>query len=179
MTRTVWFALICLSGLGAVVAIAATMTPVPVPAPAEQHAGADDGFVLDRSAKTDRLPLVKAQDPASAQVAAQPPADPPIVAPDLLDKAESTPAMPAATTADGDETPRRTTASRTRHHQRWQDANARLAETPPPRRHARRAHPRTEAANDPSKATVNALPCRHDAMGGLMRALNLSPHCGS
>ncbi|MEW6639302.1 MAG: hypothetical protein AB1586_02270 [Pseudomonadota bacterium] len=171
-----WFALICFTGLGAVAAIWATTPSAPVAPPSEQHAEVDDSFAPERAAKADRLPPVKTQEAPAPQVAIVPAAEPPIVAPDLLAKPDSAPAKP--TTADADETPRRSAETRPHRHRRWQDAKAKLVTTSPRHRHIRPTHARTEAANDPSKATVNAPPCQQDAMSGLMRALNLSPRCG-
>jgi len=176
-----WFALSGLAGLGAIVAIKAATTSLqmPVVAPPAQHATVEEGLAPDRAAKSDRLPIPVLHEPAVAaalpQMGAVLPAATPAGAMDeLLDRPE-TPAKPPSVAAD--EPPRRPAETRPHRH-RWQDANARLVETPHQRRHAKAQRPRTEAADEPSKATANAVPCRQDAVGGLLRALDLSPRCG-
>ena len=72
----------------------------------------------------------------------------------------------------------RAQAARLFHHRLLVLPHKLRPEVPHQRRHAKAQRPRTEAADEPSKATANAVPCRQDAVGGLLRALDLSPRCG-
>ena len=59
----------------------------------------------------------------------------------------------------------------------WQDANASLMPVAPPRRHARSKEPKQSAAKSPPSTRAEVWHCRQDAMGGLLRSLDLSPKC--
>jgi hypothetical protein len=172
----VWFALCCLAGLVAVVSIKAVTTPSflaiagPVPDAARMPPSPDESLTPNRAAKSDRLPLPDIGRPTydffAPQIA---------VAATPVTPTEAAPALPDSPAAD--ETP--LPAARKVAHRRWQDANAKLIANAPARRHPRKPHSPVEAENMTGKATVNTLPCRRDAVGGLLRALDLSPRCGS
>jgi hypothetical protein len=172
MLRTMWFALSCLAVLGAMVAIkVATPAPPGVVATHDQPA-LGIAFGPNTATKSDRLPIPDIRSPADA--------DPvPPVATTMSVEAPSgsiettTKAINAITRKTAD-TPPKTIA-----HRRWQDANAKLIVDPPPRRPTKVRPEKTNADNDHGKATSHVFRCRQDALGGLLRSLDLSPHCSS
>jgi hypothetical protein len=172
MLRTIWFALFCLAVLGAMIAI-----KVAIPAPravVETHEQSAMGgtFELNTAAKSDRLPLIDVGKPADfdsvAPVAPTISAEAPSSDLDITDKTIDTPTRKTI-----DTTPKKIA------RRRWQDANAKLIDEPPPRRHKKARPEKTNAENDHGKRTGNVFRCRQDAFGGLLRSLDLSPRCHS
>jgi hypothetical protein len=173
MLRTTWFALSCLAALGATIAVRTATAPAPpAVAVAQDQAATEIAFEPNTAAKTDRLPIPDVREPPDADpapvVAIATPVEAPSHGPGIADKTTG-----EATRAAIDVAPRK------HAHRRWQDSNAKLVADPPPRRRATARTEKTNADSDHSKTTTDALRCRQDALGGLLRSLNLSPSCGS
>jgi hypothetical protein len=62
-------------------------------------------------------------------------------------------------------------------HGRWQDSNAGLAPSEPPHRRTITSAAKKNAGIAPPKMRAEVWHCRQDAVGGLLRALDLSPRC--
>jgi hypothetical protein len=156
MTRTIWFALFCAVGLGAAMAIK-TAGPFAnsVAAPTADDSNIEPAAVPNELTKSDRLPLPSARVETEASL---PPAATPAEIP-----TETPPAVP--------ETIKKV------ENRRWQDANARIVPTESSRRHAKRSEPRKSAGTTASNAKTEVWHCRRDAMGSLLRSLDLSPRC--
>ena len=149
MSRMMWLALVCLAGLGAVIAI---RPPAASVAGLAQHPGkAEPAFALDEAEKSDRLEL-----PVHAEAA--------IVVP-------SSPAMAAATP------PAATATIDKAAEPHWQDANAMIAPVAPPHRYPKARLSKKIVVKSPPTERAEAWHCRQDAVGGLLRSLNLSPRC--
>ena len=183
MHRIVWFALCCLAGFGTLVSIEAIATPslfavvANFPDAPRTRPGPDESLTPNRAAKSDRLPIPDMRPPTNtftpqAQVAM---ATTPVVPVERAPASPNIPAEPARTNADD----ARQMAAWTAAHRRWRKANAKLIAAPPQQRLVRKPRPTAEADNRTGKVIVNTLPCRQDAVGGLLRALDLSPRCGS
>jgi hypothetical protein len=68
----------------------------------------------------------------------------------------------------------RETVKKVRH---WQDANASTIPVASPRRHTKSKESKKSAGTIPSNARAEVWHCRQDAMGSLLRSLDLSPRC--
>ena len=129
-------------------------------------------FAPNTDAKSDRLPL-----------------------PDIRQPTEADPVPPVATTmavetpSSGPETADRTIDESTRNtldpsprkvaHRRWQNSNAKLI-ADDPRRHAKVRSEKTNAVNNEHENTArNVFHCRQDALGTMLRSLDLSPRSRS
>jgi hypothetical protein len=181
MHRTVWFAFCCLvAGFGALVSIKAIATPslfavaTNFPDAPRTRLGPDGSLTPNRAAKSDRLPIPDMRAPTNTFTPQVATATTPVV-PVERAPPPNIPAEPARTNADD----ARQMAAWTVAHQRWRKANAELIAAPPQQRLARKQRPTAEADNRTGKVIINTLPCRQDAVGGLLRALDLSPRCGS
>jgi hypothetical protein len=148
-------------------------TPAPL-AGVATHDQTATGIAVgpNAAAKSDRLPLPDIGTPTAA--------DP--VPPIATTMSVEAPSRSLETTNKAiNATPRNTidTTPKTIAHRRWQDSNAKLIADSPPRRHTRARPEKTNADHDHGKATSNVFRCRQDALGGLLRSLDLSPHCSS
>jgi hypothetical protein len=176
MTRTMWIALFCLVGLGPAIAIKVVTRPASLAVEAEQDQGRTELALPNEAAKADRLPLHDIRAETEIMPAAQP------------EPSETPPAGP-------DETVR----IPGRH---WQDANARalpgeslprteveppslinrngkgsgVAPSERPHRHTIARTPIESASSNPPKPR-EVWHCRQDAMGSVLRSLDLSPRC--
>jgi hypothetical protein len=158
MSRAMWLALFCLVGLGAVMAIKLAASAVAlVASPTQDQRTTASAFVLNQSAKSDRLGLPDAR--AEAGIVVPP--------------AQTAPAVPASASP--------VTISKVAEPH-WQDANAMVGPVASP--HDRKVRPSKKIiAKSPSmeKASstqrAEAWHCRQDTMGSLLRSLNLSPRC--
>ena len=182
MHRTVWFAFCCLvAGFGALVSIKAIATPSLFAvvtnfsdAP-RTRPGPNESLTPNRATKSDRLPIPDMRAPTNIFTPQVATATTPVVPVERAPAPSNIPAEPARTNADD----ARQMAAWTVAHQRWRKANAELIAAPPQQRLARKQRPTAEADNRTGKVIINTLPCRQDAVGGLLRALDLSPRCGS
>ena len=153
MTRTMWFALFCLVGLGAAVAMKAATPPAAlVVESALDQSNTEPASAPNELAKSDRLELPNTRVETEN-----------IVAPMN--------AMPTETPSTVRETVKKVAD---RH---WQDANARTIPVASPRRHIKSKESRKSAGTIPSNARAEVWHCRQDAMGSLLRSLDLSPRC--
>lgn len=59
----------------------------------------------------------------------------------------------------------------------WQDANARIPPSQPPHKHNIIRELKRSASSNPRKVRAEVWHCRQDAMGSLLRSLDLSPRC--
>jgi hypothetical protein len=150
LSRTMWLALFCLVGLGPAIAIKVAAPPASlVVEPAQDQGKTEPAFALNESAKSDRLELPNAR--AEPVPAAKP--------------------TPAETPSTSQETVRK---AMDRH---WQNANASIIPVVPPRRHTERKEPRQSAGKSLPNKRAEVWHCRQDAVGSLLRSLDLSPRC--
>jgi hypothetical protein len=161
MSRTMWIALFCIIGLGPVIAIKLATPASLVVEAAQDQSKIEPAVVVNESGKADRLKLPDT--PAKTE----------IVAP-------ATKAMPAENTSTSPETinpsaspkPIKETASG-----HWRDANATAMSVASPRRDAKSQESKKSVGQNPPKARAEVWHCRQDAMGSLLRSLDLSPRC--
>jgi len=146
-----WFALFCLVGLGAAVAMKAATPPAAlVVESALDLSKSEPASAPNELAKSDRLELPNTR------------VEPENIVP-------PTKTMPTETPSAGRETIKKVAD---RH---WQDANARTTSVASPGRHTKESKKR--AGIPPSNARAEIWHCRQDAMGSLLRSLDLSPRC--
>jgi len=157
MTRTMWIAVFCLVTLGASIAIRAASPPASAVAETAPHQNKiATGPVPNEATKSDRLELPSVRAEADETLAV--PAAPPVLA-------ETPPSKPE-------------TIKIPSRRQRWRDANARIAPSePPPHRRPIARETKKDTASNPPPARAEAWHCRQDAMGSLLRSLDLSPRC--
>ena len=153
MSRTMWLALFCLIGLGPAIAIKFAAPPASlVVEPARDQSKTEPAFAPNESAKSDRLELPNARAETEIIVPAAKP-------------------MPAEIPSTSPATVKKVAG---RH---WQDANARTISVASPRRHTKSRESKKSASISPSNARAEVWHCRQDAMGSLLRSLDLSPRC--
>jgi hypothetical protein len=172
MTRTIWFAVFCLVGLGSAAAIkTAGPFATSVAAPTADQGDIELAAVPNELTKSDRLrlPSVRVETEASVPPAMTPAEIPP-AAPETI-KPETT--KPEATKLET--TKLETTKKVENRH--WRDANAKIVPTEESRRHAKRNEPKKSGGTTASNAKPEPWHCRRDAMGSLLRSLDLSPRC--
>jgi hypothetical protein len=159
LSRTMWVAVFCLVGLGLAIAIKVAAPPASlVVEPAQHKSKMEPAFVLNESAKSDRLELPNAR------------AEPGIIVPAAKLIPAETP-LPAETPSTSPET---VTKIKDR---RWENANASLIPVAPPRRHRKSKEFKQSADKSPPRKRAEVWHCRQDAVGGLLRSLDLSPRC--
>jgi hypothetical protein len=150
MSRTVWLALFCMVGLGPAIAIrVAAPRASLVVEPAQDQSNT---FAPNESAKGDRLELPDT--PVKTE----------IVVP-------ATKTMPAEAPSTSPETIKKTASGH------WRDANATVMSVASPLRHTKSKESKKSAGQDPTKARAEVWHCRQDAMGSLLRSLDLSQRC--
>jgi hypothetical protein len=151
MSRTMWLALFCMIGLGAVIATKLATPASLVVEPAQDHSKIESAVAVNESGKVDRLKLPDT--PAKAEIVAPAkeamPMESPPTSPETIEKTENG---------------------------HLQDANATAMSVASPPRHAKKES-KESAVQDPPKPRAVAWRCRQDAMGGLLRSLDLSPRC--
>jgi len=161
LSKTVWPALFCLVGLGPTIAIRVAAPPASlVVEPVQDQSRIEPAFTLNESAKSDRLelPNVRAE-PGIIVLAAKPvPAETPSTVPETVKSTN----------------PETVNKIEDRH---WQNANASMIPVAPPRPHPKSREPKQSAAKSPPSARAEVWHCRQDAMGSLLRSLDLSPRC--
>jgi hypothetical protein len=148
-----WLALFCLVGLGAAVAIKVATPPVAlVVEPALDQSKTEPASAPNELAKSDRLelPNTRVETESIVPLAATMPAETPSASPETI----------------------KTAADRN-----WQDANARTILAASPRRHTKGKESKKSAGPSPSNARAEVWHCRQDAMGSVLRSLDLSPRC--
>src|SRR6266480_5553072 len=146
----IWLALFCLIGLGPAIAIMVAAPASLVVERAQHQSQMNPAFALNDSAKSDRLELPNAR------------AETDIIVP-------ATKLMPADTSTS----PKAVKKVDDGH---WQNANAKTM-SPSPRRHTKSKVSMQSAGKYPSNERAEVWHCRQDAMGSLLRSLDLSPRC--
>ena len=160
-----WLAVFCLVGLAPAIAIklAAPRASLVV-APAQDQSRIEPAFAVNEAAKSDRLELPNARaEPGIIVLAARQP--PPV----------ETPSINPETPSTGPETvsPEPVQKTADRH---WRDANASIP-VAPPRRQPKIKETKPSVAKSPPSQRTEVWHCRQDAMGSLLRTLDLSPRC--
>jgi hypothetical protein len=155
MSRTMWLALFCLVGLAPAIAIAIKVAAPPaslVVEPAQDQGKAEQASAPNESAKSDRLELPNARAETEIIVPAAKP-------------------MPAETPSTSPETVKKVAD----HH--WQNANAKIIPAASPPRRTKSKELKPSAGKYPPNERAEAWHCRQDAVGSLLRSLDLSPRC--
>jgi hypothetical protein len=181
MSRTVWLALFCLIGLAPAIAIKIAAPPASLGVERAQHQGkSEPPFTANDSAKSDRqeLPNERAETgiivPASKPLPAETPSaslEPVSTGPE----AGSASPEPVSTSPEaGSASPEPVKKAVDRH---WRNANASIISVAPHPRHVKSKELKQSASKDPPKERTAVWHCRQDAMGSLLRSLDLSPRC--
>jgi hypothetical protein len=149
MTRTMWLVLFSLAGLGPAIAIKFATPPSLVAEAARDQSKSKREFALNESAKSDRLEL-----------------------PTIYAKTEVV--VPAVKTSPPETPSINTETTRKIVGRHWRDANARIMPDNAP---LHKKEPKKSAPRKPLDTTAEIWHCRQDAVGGLLRSLDLSPRC--
>ena len=146
-----WLAVFCLIGLGPAVAIMVAAPASLVVERAQDQNEMKPAFASNDSAKSDRLELSNARAETEIIVPATKlmPADTPSTSPETVKKVED------------------------RH---WQNASAKIISASP-RRHIKSKETKQSAGKYPPNERAEVWHCRQDAVGSLLRSLDLSPRC--
>jgi hypothetical protein len=155
--RTVWLAVLCLIGLGAMVTIKAG-TPPPPP---NARASPDETTIAGASSRdtlteADKLETAYVHTPLVEEPAMQ-----------VTKATNETPPVPLrSTTAPKVVSPH------------WHDPDVKKSASVSPGRSTKIQQPKNGKSVDGGKATIDPRPCRRpEGFAGLLRALNLSPGC--
>jgi hypothetical protein len=173
MSRTMWFALFCLAGVGAAIAIKAA---TPSAEHAQPQGKTESAFALNESAKSDRLEL--ADTPVETGIFVPDTGTRPVETPSAgpeTGSVETPLASPETRPVEAPSASPPTTRKIASQH--WQNANARIAPVAPPRRHTKSQESKKTVGENPQSAKAEVWHCRQDAMGSLLRSLDLSPRC--
>jgi hypothetical protein len=173
MSRTLWLALFCMVGLGPAIAIKLAARPAAqVVETAQDQSKIEPASAPNELAKTDRLKL-----------------------PDTPVKTEFivpvTKPMPAESPSTIPETIKKVDIDRTVVHQapvfesglgrrpdrNWRNANAKINSVESPRWHTKSNDSKPSTGKYPPNKTAEVWHCRQNAMGSLLRSLDLSPRC--
>jgi hypothetical protein len=191
MTRTMWIALFCLVGLSPAIAIkVVTRTASLAVEAAQDQYRTELALAPNEAAKTDRLPLHDIRTETKVMPAAQPePWETPAAEPDDAAKvpgrrwqdanARSLPSESLPRTGSGaDTSDENTSNNETKPPSRF-NRNAKGASVAPTERahrHTIARRPIESASSNPPKPR-EVWHCRQDAMGSVLRSLDLSPRC--
>jgi hypothetical protein len=187
MTRTMWIALFCLVGLGPAIAIKVVTRPASLTAEAAQDQARNEPAPAPNEAtKSDRLPLPDIRADAEPMPAAEPPGTlvggaetgiPGRRWQDANAKALPGESLPRAGSGveTGEDNASDKQAERPSRFNRTGRAS-RIAPSERPHRHSIARTPIETAGNNPPKPR-EAWHCRQDAMGSVLRSLDLSPRC--
>jgi hypothetical protein len=166
MTRMLWFAALCLASLGTAIAISAAVpTHSSVAKSTQAQSTPWSAFTLNETAKSDRLALPVARTEIETVTPTTMPVEAPSMSPEEAPLIRPEPAI-AATVPD------------------WREANAKAISAASSRRlpQGKKLKRRlTEHEKRPTEHAANEKPpafhCRQDAVGSLLRTLDLSPRC--
>jgi hypothetical protein len=181
MSRTVWLALFCLIGLAPAIALkvaapSASLGGERAPPPSR----IEPPFTPNDAEKSDRLELPNAHAetgivvPASKLMATETPSsspEPVAPGPEPV-SASPEPVSPSPEPVSPSPKPAKKVADR-----HWQNANASIISVAPHPRHVKSKELKQSASKDPPKERTAVWHCRQDAMGSLLRSLDLSPRC--
>ena len=145
-----WLAVFCLIGLGPAIAIMVAAPASLVVERAQDQNEMKPAFAPNESAKSDRLELPNARAVTEITVPA-------------------TKLMPADTPSTSLETVKKV------EDQHWQNASAKIISSP--RRHTKSKESDQSAGKYPPNERAEVWHCRQDAVGSLLRSLDLSPRC--
>jgi hypothetical protein len=183
MIRTMWIALLCLVGLGPAIAIKVVTRPAsPTVEVAQDHGRTELALAPNEAAKSDRLPLPDIRAEGEAMPAAQrepsetPPGGPETGrVPGRRWQDANAKALPGELDAGDENASNKDAKLPPRLKRNGKGSRAGSSE----RRHrptiARR--PMESAGNSPPKPKTEVWHCRPDAMGSVLRSLDLSPRC--
>jgi hypothetical protein len=174
MSRTIWLALFCMVGLGPTIAIKFAARPAAqvVETAAQDQSKIEPAFAPNESAKADRLELpdtpVKTE--LIVPVTKPMPAESPLTIPETIKKADidSTALHQAPVFESG---------LGRRADRNWRNANAKINSVESPRRHTKSNETKQSTGKNLPNKTAEVWHCRQDAMGTLLRSLDLSPRC--
>jgi hypothetical protein len=180
LPKTMWLTLFCLVGLGPVIAIKVAAPPSSVVGPAPDQSKPDQSKVElasapNETAKSDRLELPSARTEPEIIVPGAKPA--PAETPSASAETASTSAVTSPTSVETTSSTGVETAVKKVADRHWRDANARLLPVTPPRRHTKSKELQQSASDHLPSERPEAWHCRQDAMGSLLRSLDLSPRC--
>jgi hypothetical protein len=177
MTRTMWIAVFCLAGLGPAIAIKVVTRPGSLAVEIAQDPSRTEMALLpNEAAKSDRLPLSDIRAESETMPAAQP------------EPAETAPAGPETAAISGrrwrdanakalpDETGDENASNKEVEHPSRFGRNGKHPGIAPPHRRAIAKKPIESASSNPPKPR-EVWHCRQDAMGSMLRSLDLSPRC--
>ena len=156
LIKTAWLSVVCLSGLGAMVALINAGMSTPPPTAGASSEQATVAFSQDTLTKEDKLETAYVRDAAIVE-----PATLATKAPD-----EISPRPPSSTAPP---------KIASRH---WHGPNAKKSAAVSLSRRIRSQEPKKSKNVDRGKATTDLRACRPpEGFAGLLRALNLSPGC--
>lgn len=178
MTRTMWIALFCLVGLGPAIAIKVVTRPAsPTVETAQDSSGTAMALLPNEAAKSDRLPLPDIRAERETMPAAQPePTETPPAGPGNAGIAgrrwQDANAKALSSEVDGDQDNASKPSLRSNRNRKGSS----IAPSARPHRHAIARRPIESASSNPPKPR-EVWHCRQDAMGSVLRSLDLSPRC--
>jgi hypothetical protein len=189
MTRTMWIALFCLVGLSPAIAIKVVTRPASLAVEADQNR-TEMALAPNEAAKADRLPLHDIRAETEIMPVAQPePSENPAAGPDETVRipgrrwqdanakafpGESLPRTGSAVDSSDENTPNNEAEPPSRFNRNPKGASVAPSERARRRTIARR--PIESASSNPPKPR-EVWHCRQDAMGSVLRSLDLSPRC--
>jgi hypothetical protein len=196
MTRTMWIALFCLVGLGPAIAIKIVTRPAALAFEAAQDQSRQDQSRTElapapnEAAKADRLPLRDIRAETEVMPVAQPePSETPAGGPDDTVKvpgrrwqdanAKALPGESLPQGGSGADAGDENTSNREAEPPPRFNRSAKGAGVAPPERahrHTIARRPIESASSNPPKPR-EVWHCRQDAMGSVLRSLDLSPRC--
>jgi hypothetical protein len=164
-----------LVGLGPAIAIKVAAPPASsIVEPAQDQSKIEPAFALNESAKSDRLelPNARVEDEIIVPAAKPTPAETPSSGPETVRPAETSSTSPETVKpAEAPSTSPETVKKIANRH--WQNANGSMIPASPHRQIKSKESKQSAAPGE--KAEV--WHCRQDAVGGLLRSLDLSPRC--
>jgi hypothetical protein len=174
-----WLALFCMVGLGPAIAIKVAALPAAlVVKPAQDQSRIEPALAPNELAKADRLELPDT--PANSDLIV-PDTTPISVATPMSVQSPSTNAGTIETVNADHAVVRQAPVSKggldRPAARKWQNANAKISPVEPPRRRTKNNESAQSTGKHPPKQTAEVWHCRQDAMGGLLRSLDLSPRC--
>ena len=173
MSRTMWLALFCMVGLGPAIAIKVAALPAAlVVEPAQDQSKIEPGFTPNELAKADRLELPDS--PAKTEFVV--PFTKPMSAESPSTNAETIERV-SADHAVVRQTPVFKGGLGRPVDRNWQNANAKISSVESPRRHTKSNESMQSTGKHPPNKAAEVWHCRQDAMGSLLRSLDLSPRC--
>jgi hypothetical protein len=187
MSRTVWLALFCLIGLAPAIAlkVAAPSASLKVER-ALPPGGIEPPVTANDAEKSDRLALPNARAetgivvPESKLMAVETPSSSPEPVspgpePPSPEPVSTSPEPVSISPEPVSPSPKPARKVADRH---WRNANASLISAAPRPRHVKSKELKQSASKDPPPKERTAVwHCRQDAMGSLLRSLDLSPRC--